>query len=173
MVFPSKALNDWCKNVQALINSSRNHRPSNSDGFSQSEVFKAVEFAPIEQRAQLLSGLFWSVWIDQVMYYILVENSKDKTLYETFRGIYPFPKLRSHPSCGQASPSWLMGDDEIGRGCPKPNEELLLEDKKEFWGEISDWLTSIDRSDVKDLAEGAFKEDLRIRFNPALKYLFE
>lgn len=172
--FPSGSLREWCRRIRELLDAPREGRTRHRDGFCQCEVYRAIEYAPAAQRAQLASGIFWSVWIDQVMWYVLVEGgvggrAANRELYEAFAALYPFPKLYSHPVPGHASPAWLLA---ANRSYQLPSRELLLEDKEEFWGDVASWLESIGRSDVRDAAIFAFKEDLGLRFPPEMGYLF-
>lgn len=174
MPYPSEVLGEWCKRIRELMDAPREGKTGHRDGFCQCEVFRAIEYAPAEQQPQLASGIFWSVWIDQVMWYVLVEGGvqgchPDRSLYEEFIKRYPFPKLYSHPVPGHASPAWLVA---ANRGYATPSRELLLEDKEEFWGEVASWLDSTARCDVSNAAVSAFKEDLGLRFPPELGYLF-
>lgn len=174
MPFPSDQMREWCRRIRELLDAPREGRTGHRDGFCQCEVYRAIEYAPAGQQAQLASGVFWSVWIDQVMWYVLVEGGvegcyADRNFYEEFIKRYPFPKLYSHPVPGHASPAWLLA---ANRSYPIPGRSLLREDKREFWGEVAAWLDSIERSDVKDAAIFAFKEDLGLRFPPELSYLF-
>jgi len=174
--YPSKALRDWCRNIQKLVaNNNLNTGFTNyNDGFCLCDMDKVINLAPVDQQSQLASGIFWSVWIDQVLYYVLVDGGvegfeRDPKLYQSFRNIYKLPKLHEHFISAHASPSFLLDGN---RKYPVPNRMLLLEDKREFWGEISCWLKAIERTDVKDAAERAFKEDLHIRFPEDFDYLF-
>lgn len=175
MGFPSEPLKKWCKNINYLIKV----QLERLEGICECQLLLILEVPGLEvsQRKQLGSAFFWSVWIDQVMYYVLVDGGvpgieKDESLYKEFRRLYPFPKLYSHPSSGFASPGSVLAFCE-GKSC-MPDRELLLEDKKEFWGEVAKWLDSIERSDVKEAAIKAFKEDIELRyFPPVVKSLWE
>jgi len=175
MGFPSEPLRKWCENINYLIKIQQERL----EGICECQLPLILEVPGLEinQRKQLGSAFFWSVWIDQVMHYVLVDGGvpgveKDESLYKEFRRLYPFPKLYSHPSPGFASP-WSVLVFCERKNC-MPNKELLLEDKKEFWGEVAKWLDSIGRSDVKEAAIIAFKEDIEHRHFPAfVKSLWE
>lgn len=179
MAYPSQALQDWCRNIQKFIDVAADNGLSGTayrDGFCEctAQNFKLILSVSQDETAQLISGLFWSVWIDQVMFYILIDGGistmkPDKSLYAEFRSLYTFPKLHSHPGRGEGSPVWFLLRN---RGCKLPDSTLLLEDKKEFWGEVADWLDYRGKSDVKLAALTAFKEDLKIRFPEGYDYLF-
>ena len=124
-------------------------------------------YAPPDLREQLASGLFWSVWIDQVLWNVL--GGGGTPLYDDFAGRYPFPKLHSHPTPGYASPCFIISGDHQ---YPVPSPELLLEDKEEFWGEVAQWLESVADILVKETAEAVFRRDLQRRFTPEFGYLF-
>ncbi len=168
MPFPSETLRAWCENVQELIDAPREDRCSYTDGLCQCEVDTAIMYAPQDQRAQLASGLFWSVWIDQVLWDVL--GGQGAALYDDFASRCPFPKLYSHPTPGYASPYFIISRD---RQYPIPTRELLLEDKQEFWGEIAQWLTNEADVLVTQMAEQTFRLDLEERFGPEFAYLFE
>jgi len=174
MSFPSDQIREWCKWLWKLLDALGPHVAGRVDGLCQCEVGHMVSFVPLGHRPQFVSGLFWSVWIDQVMWYVLVEGGvrgcySDRNFYEAFIRRYPFPKLYFHAGDGHASPAWLLAPE---RSYPGPGRELLLEDKREFWGEVAAWLESVERSDIRDAAVFAFREDLDLRFPPDLHYLF-
>ena len=174
MPFPSPALSDFCEHVRVLILAPRQERTAHRDGFCQCEVYRSIEYAPPNQQAQLASGLFWAVWIDQVLYYIAVEGgvpecAADPAVYEHFRNTYPFPKLYSHVGGGHASPYLLLAEWRPYAG---PSRNLLLEDKRAFWGEVAEFLDSEGHGHVRRAAEIAFNEDLQLRFPPEHAYLF-
>ena len=80
-----------------------------------SEQFIKRTNNPIEMRSFLTIG----VLIDQIIY------SHFSEIYDEFRSIYKYPKIRSHPGGGCASPSWFI--DNISSG-------------NTVWGEIKvDW----------------------------------
>lgn len=165
MPFPSQALEDFCSNVAILIEAPREGRTCHRDGFCQCEIYRAIQYAPIAQQSQLASGIFWGVWVDQILFYVLIEGGirgqPDCALYERFREAYPFPKFYSHTRPGHASPYGLLADN---RDYTRPTRELLIEDKQGFWGEVSEFLDSLGRHDVRASAEDAFREDLGLRF---------
>jgi hypothetical protein len=173
MPFPSQALKDFCSNVDDLFRAPR-ERTTHRDGFCECEVDRAVEYAPPAMQAQLASGLFWAVWIDQVLYYVAEKGGipacpADRAVYQRFYTTYRFPKLYSHAGRGHASPYWLLADQ---RPYATPTTDLIMEDKREFWGEVDDFLEHEGHAVVKDAALTAFREDLALRFPPAFAFLF-
>lgn len=175
MSFPSRAIKSWCKNIQKLIDSPRKNKTTYNDGFCMCEVEKAILYAPGDKQAQLTSGLFWSVWIDQVMYYVLIDGGvngflPEPELYRKFRSIYCFPKFYVHSGPGHSSPHFLLGDNQHYQ---KPDEYLLKEDKNDFWCEVKKWLMSIHRDDVVNAVISAFREDIENRFENKYSFLWE
>lgn len=176
MQFPSQRIKDWCNNIQALIDAPRVNKTSKGNGFCGCEFEQAILYAPRNQQAQLTSGLFWSVWIDQVMYYVFVDGGivnfpQEIELYEKFRSIYCFPKLYVCSGRGYLSPHILFDNNYRYL---KPDRELLEEDKKEFWNdEVKKWLTNIHRGDVIVALVSAFKEDITKRFENNYGFLSE
>jgi len=173
MPYPSQAMRAWCQNVERLRREMFKLGKASEEGWCQCQIGEAIgRFCPRDQQAQFCSGLFWSIWIDQVLYSV---SSRD--FYDgTFRPVYRFPKLFSHPSPGHASPAFLLGEPPPRAPADwqyeRPSTELLLEDKKEFWGEIVGWLRQLGRHDMLQAAEADFKEDLQRRFPEALTFLF-
>ena len=166
MPFPSEALRAWCRNVEELRERMFGLDQAREDGWCQCGIGAAIGRAPVDQQAQLCSGLFWSIWIDQVLYTV---SSGEGFYGQTFRCTYRFPKLYSHPTPGHASPAFLLsGSSQYER----PGRELLLEDKEQFWGEIASWLRHLERQDILLASEAEFREDLRQRFAEDLWFLF-
>lgn len=171
--YPSQAIREWCHNIHILV---KTMHPHSDDGFCQCSVLSAVMKAPDKgSQAQLASGLFWSVWIDQVMYYVLVNGTfapdqKHDQFYSNFRQIYSFPKIYNHSIPGHTSPYWLLMQREKFAA---PEHDLLLKDKNEFWGEIESWILSFGKLDLRDLLIAAFKEDLILRFPTGYDFLWE
>ena len=174
MPYPSQAMQTWCANVEALRQEMAKTGKAREDGWCQCQIGEAMSrFCPREQQAQLCSGLLWSIWIDQVIYSVA-----ERQFYEqAFRPAYRFPKLYSHPTPGHASPAFLLG--EMASDAPsrdwqyqRPSNELLLEDKREFWGEVAAWLREVHRPDILQAAEADFREDMQRRFPEDLRFLF-
>ena len=172
MPYPSDQMREWCRRIHELINVP-GRGTGHTDGFCHCEVHEAIAYAPTpESQAELAAGLFWRVWIDQILRRILRPGGTvgDPGFYEELRRLYPLPRLYGHHFGDDACPAIIFTDTY--RTYPVPSRELLCEDKREFWGEVAAWLDSIDRSDVRDAATLAFKEDLGLRFPPELSYLF-
>ncbi len=55
----------------------------------------------------------------------------------------------------------------------KPDHNLLLEDRREFIGEIKKWLKSIQREDIINAMICAFREDVKLRFETKYYYLVD
>ena len=174
MPYPSQAmLLLWCRNVEELRREMFKLGKAREDGWCQCQIGEAIgRFCPQDQQAQFCSGLFWSIWIDQVLYSV----SEKDFYWPSFYDAYPFPKLHCHATGGHASPAFLLGEPPPGTPpedwpYQRPSRELLLEDKKSFWGEIAAWLRHLGRQDVLQAAEDAFKEDLQRRFPEDLQAL--
>jgi len=161
--YPSDNLKKWCIEIKKLIDWYGHHK-----GFSQSDTSEVIKLLDKkQQQAQLCSGLFWSVWIDQVLFRVL---SQDKQ-YPRFRKFYPFPRLyTSNTTKEYESPVWLI---DAERSYKVPGRKLLLEDKNDFWGEVASFLKIVMGKEVVDAATGIFREDLRERFPQELQYLFD
>jgi hypothetical protein len=177
MPFPSDAIRIWCENIERLRAEQERTRHAREDGFCQcpDEIGIAISLAPRDQQAQLCSGLFWSIWIDQVIYAV---SRVGPGFYPLFRHVYRFPRLYGHPVGlqGYASPACLI--EPPGNTCDdrwrfeRPNPELLLEDKREFWGEVAAWLSDVCAGEVREAAEEEFRRDIRERFQPGFEFLF-
>jgi len=176
MPYPSQAMRTWCENVEKLRQEMFRLGKAREDGWCQCQIGEALgRFCPQDQQAQFCSGLFWSIWIDQVFY--SVSRHLGQEFYEqTFRPTYRFPKLFSHPTPGHASPAFLLSEPPgmLAQDWrhQRPSRELLLKDKEEFWGEVAGWLQQVERQDILQAAETDFKDDLQRRFPEALKFLF-
>jgi hypothetical protein len=170
MPFPSEAMKLWCQNVEKLREALFRQDKAQDDGWCQCQIGEAFSiFCPRDKQAQLCSGLFWSVWIDQVLFTVL-----PRELYDQFRSIYTFPKLRSHPT-GHASPAFLINPPAAAdERCQyqRPTRELLMQDKKEFWGEVAAWLRHVGQVNHCDAAEADFKADLGRRFTEEYHFLW-
>jgi len=192
MPYPSEAMFKWCENVRRLWWEQRRIGQTREDGFCRCQIGHAIERATdAREQAQLCSGLFWSIWIDQVLYDVCGSR---QGLYERFRWLYPFPKLYSHTGPGYASPAvllapppevpaegppgfpedidWGEAKHDEGDRYERPGRELLLEDKREFWGEVAGWLKEVGEETVRQAAQDDFRKDLGERFPPGFEFLF-
>ena len=179
MCFPSESLRAWCANIERLrLELAKSPRESHraavrEDGFCECGVGVVISSAPWRQQAQLCSGLFWSIWIDQVLFTV-----SPRELYDRFRDpkLYLFPKLYSHTGPGHASPALLLRprDDFVDERWQyeRPSQELLVEDKKDFWGEVAAWLSHVGAENRRQTAEAEFRADLRQRFPAGFEFLF-
>jgi len=170
MRYPSEALRAWCQNVEKLRQEMSKRGKALEDGWCQCDIGDAIRFCQQSQQAQFCSGLFWSVWIDQVLFTVLPPE-----LYDQFRSIYRFPKLYSHPTPGHASPAFLIiPPPAADERCQyqRPTNELLMQDKKEFWGEVAAWLRHVGQVNHCEAAEADFKADLSRRFPEEFHFLW-
>jgi hypothetical protein len=153
-------MKQWCKNIRDLWD--KTHQTGHGElageyGWCQCDVREAILHAPPDQQAQLVSGIFWSAWIDQVLF-----SLGEREVYQKFRETYLFPKIYSHAGGGHAAPHVLLGIE-----AKEGNYQALLhEDKKEFWGEVANYLESIGKHDIVERAEREFINDLTERNFP-------
>ena len=194
MPYPSPALTRWCRIASHLTDRQQQQIHYRSDGLFLDEIPPINSGWPPGIQAEFVSRLFWSVWIDQVLYRVL---GSQNPVYEAFRKLYPFPKLYHRVPPVHASPALLLvnravqnlqgnhiaeGEENDFPDAPSrphqyeaPDQKLLQEDKGKFWGEVADWLSNTDNGAVKDAAITAFEEDLRNPdrdFPDWLRYLF-
>jgi len=136
---------------------------------------------PSSQQQDLVNGLFWSLWIDQVFYYVTMDGGvrpylrssfygTNANLYQEFRNKYPFPKIHAHSGGGQMSPKTLFHKQF---SYSIPTKKQLLEGRKDFWGEIKDWLKFIKREEIIIQIICAFREDINERFTSEYKFLID
>lgn len=183
MKFPSDGIKDWYININKLIINLGVELRGEEFGseFCECELEKIVQSYPKKEQADLVNGFFWSVWIDQVMYYVVLDGgvrpylrhsfvSKNRELYFNFRELYSFPKIHNHSGGGQITPQMLLNSN---MNYEKPNAVLLLNGKKTFWGEVKNWLKSIKRDDIINQMILAFREDVKIRFDDKYEFLVE
>lgn len=184
MEYPSKDIRDWCININKffkILNNNSNIRSHYESTLCACGIERAIQFCPSNQQKDLVNGLFWSIWIDQVFYYVTKDGgikpylrnnfkSINNKLYDKFRKIYPFPKIHAHTGGGQINPVVLL-DDNLNY--KKPTNNLLLEGKKSFWGEIKSWLKSIKREDIIDQMIKAFRDDIYERFGKEYEFLVQ
>ncbi len=174
MPFPSKDIKDFCKEVINLTNVK--DIKCFGDGNFCSCIFEtAIGHAPPNDQGDLVNGLFWGIWTDQLMYYILIDGgipelSKEPEFYHLFREKYPFPALYIHQTTNVAPPGWILSSD---RKYMLPADDLLKSGRKEFLGEVENWLLSVNREDVRSALNNAIVEDLKVRiFPPSIGKLF-
>jgi len=126
-----------------------------------------------EERMHFLNGLFWSIWIDQVMYYVMHSSQHGLKLYSEFRRKYLFPKIFNHGYGGHASPCILLEEHEIlellGN---KIDTKTLILGKTAFLDEVCDWLCSIGESAMKLQVMKEFKADQTSRFSEQWRIFF-
>lgn len=128
-------------------------------------------------------NLFFASWIDQVMYWVLVDSRnefclKELWLYEYFYNYYRFIKIVYHGPGSRVRPiSYLIG---LGYKNLLRERELLLRTKQKYWDQdVKEFFLSIDRRDIIEIAEQEFLRDLSLqhRFSEEqenkLKYLWE
>ena len=166
MSYPSSSLEHWFSSVFDLwLDMSKKKEEYDNYGWCECGIFHAILKEPnIIRRHNLASSIFWSVWIDQVIY--TITRGKDESIYEKFRSKYPFPKVHSHSSNGYTTPYFILefnlGDSDFY----PPDIDLLLEYKEEFWNEIADYFKSIDKKELVEKAILEFKNDLAERGFP-------
>jgi len=172
MRYPSEAVVAWCQNIENLREAMFRLGKAGEDGWCQCQIGEAIAaFCPPDKQAQLCSGLFWSVWIDQVMHSVCEESFYKKQ----FRPTYRFPRLHSHffsEDAPDASPAFLLTCADPQWVYAKPDERLLFEDKRAFCGEVSAWLQSTEQAHLCQAAEAKFRSDLSQRFPNDIEFGF-
>lgn len=128
-------------------------------------------------------NLFFASWIDQVMYWVLVDSGNEFCLnelwlYEYFYKYYRFIKIVYHGPGSMVRPiSYLTG---LGYKNLLREKELLFYTKQKYWDQdVKEFFLSIDGRDIIELAEKEFIRDLSLRHRFSedqeneLKYLWE
>ncbi len=132
-----------------------------------------IKNLPENLRDAILVQLFWSAWIDQVLYFVLVETSttpEENELYESFRVRFPLPKLGMHAAARFMCPEhFIYFPNNYDY---RNNKDLFIRYKDMFWGPVEKWLIKIGRIDVWQKAICAFIEDFGTRVPKKLHYLF-
>ncbi len=108
---------------------------------------------------QFYVKLFWSTWIDQVMYSV---STRD--VYWEFRKRFPFPKILN---CNGGRPR--AGEFIVDRIAY--NDINLLLYKERYWGSVERWLMENGYEDIRERALNEFRQSTRVP--DEIKYLFE
>lgn len=128
-------------------------------------------------------SLFFATWIDQVIYWVLVDSGNefclnDSELYETFHTKLVFPKFWQHGSRHYARPVIFL--IRLYRKDLLSENKLLLLTKLKYWNlGGKKFFLRIGRRDIIKLAEQEFIRDLSLRHRFSedherkLKYLWE
>lgn len=173
-MYPSEDLKNWCTQIKNLwVNTSKTrHTELYGDfGWCECEAQAAILKAPtLKQKKLLASGLFWSVWIDQVIYTVTKKQNENlflnENLYEQFREKYPFPKVYSHSSAGHTIPYIILGNN-----CDyTPDLSMLIEFKNDYWGEIENYFLDLGEWNLVYYAKLEFENDLAERGFPEKYY---
>jgi hypothetical protein len=172
-IFPSNEISQWCTSINKLLCVDEN--------VCECAIENIIQNCPTSQQQDLVNGLFWSLWIDQVFYYITYDGGvrpylrycfkgTNTDLYQEFRTTYPFPKIHAHYGSGQMSPMTLFNNQFSYN---KPTNKQLLEGRKDFWGEIKDWLKYKNRAEIIAQFICAFREDFKERFTTEYEFLID
>lgn len=194
MTFPSGYLKRWFAFFNPLLQEEDNpyRTAHHRDGFCECEIKDAVNYGsyvleypmpgfcePVvkggdvflrasEYQKHMMVSFFWGNWIDEVLQFKAGEE-----VYEEFSQMYPFPKLYCHhgpwgwPVKSLLCEMHIQIEEELLR-C------LLKEYKDIFWGDVSAWLESTGRKDIRDKAINAFKSSsLNEEANGLLRRVFD
>jgi len=114
-----------------------------------------------------LINLFFATWIDQVIYWMLVDSRnpfclKELRLYKTFYKKFKFLKFYYHGYGRWVRPiSYLTS---LGYRNLIREKNLLLRTKQKYWDQdVKEFFLSIHRGDIIELAEQEFLRDLSLR----------
>lgn len=127
---------------------------------------------------RLFIVFFWCAWIDQVMYWILVDKNNpgatnEHEVYKALRKKFAFPKLVEHATPAHFRPGLFVMDEHITPMINLLNRQnLFTEYQQALWSAVEDWLLSLGRPDLRERAIAAFKEDFGQRVPLELRFLF-
>ena len=150
--------------------------------FYVSAIYNYVNSPKYSDKDELLAKFFIWVWIDQTIYWVLVDKRNkrrihDEGIYQQFKLYFPFPKIWLEGMSPIIRPRNLLSHNEINIA---HNLKLLKITKLKWWdGLVKQYFIEIDRPDIINLAEEEFRKDLtlRHRFNEeqenALIFLWE
>jgi hypothetical protein len=117
-------------------------------------------------RLRIGKFLFSIVWIDQVLYYILMDSENpncfnDEGFYQEFKKEFPFPKFCEHTTWRAIQPTRILF--EFGMKI-RPNSHALtnkiLTSFQEVWEEVCEWLLLERRADLIFEAMKEFQKDV-------------
>jgi predicted DNA-binding transcriptional regulator YafY len=152
-----------CAEVEAIVHTPWDRKTTYEDGLCHCEIDRLCDWI----RDQFICRLFWSVWIDQVLFYILVEGkgavAAEPQLYEAFRENFRFPKFHPHSSSRHESPSSLFRTEGNNHGA-SCHPSLMNAAKDEVWGSVAQWLDTDGHQLVKEAVETEFVRDMHLRF---------
>ena len=136
--------------------------------FCSCEINRLYSIVNENQRSKELIELFMWTWIDQVIYWLLVDGKNESCLnnyelYDKFRRKYTFPKIRHHSSPGFIEPSYyLTAFHNINLIIDR---HLLLYIKKIAWDQnVKPFLLKLREMDVVNRSEEEFRRDLTLRY---------
>ena len=136
--------------------------------FCSCEINRLYSIVNENQRSKELIELFMWTWIDQVIYWVLVDDKNESCLnnyelYDKFRSKYAFPKTRHHSSPGYMEPSFYL--TAIHKINLINDRNLLLDIKRMAWDEnIKRFFLSMGEIDIVNRAEKEFRRDLTLRY---------
>lgn len=126
--------------------------------------------------------LFVGTWIDQTIYWLLVDSNNERCLneygiYQEYYDKFNFPKFKQHGFGNLVEPIYFLT-----RFCEDnllSEKTLILFTKLGYWDlGIKEFFLSLDRKDIVELAEEEFIRDLSLRHRfsekqaKKLKYLW-
>lgn len=91
---------------------------------------------PPAHQAQIISDLFWMVWIDEC-FYTVSRSENLQAIYEEFRAKYPFPKFQEGGGFSHMPPWWFDQNPTYSL----PSATILTQTRDAFWNnEVAAWL---------------------------------
>ncbi len=121
--------------------------------------------------AELMIMIFLQLFIDQTLYFVLVESRfnpeclDEPETYTAYEKQFMFIKVKNHYCSGQTSPVNFLDFRNTDSGLYLLNEtDLLIEYKQLLWDKtVKDYFLSLGREDIIDLCEKEFHRDLTLR----------
>lgn len=129
-----------------------------------------------------LINLFMGTWIDQTIYWVLVDSDnenclKEYELYQEYYEEFKFLKFEQHGFGNLIEPIYFLTG--ISENNLLSEKELLLLTKLKYWDRgVKEFFSSIGRLNIVELAEDEFVKDLSLRYRftenqeKELKYLW-
>lgn len=178
-MFPGTEMERWCDLARELVGALnpgqeglREHHIWRIAGKLPGSPSEGYPLGKTGPRA-IIPALFWGAWIDQVLYFVLVDRRMrsqphGEDCYLEFRRRYPFPALRDNAGRAYLSPAVILQVRPV-------DPRTLKEVRREFWDqEVAEWLSAeSDYFMVRMVAEKMFRLDMQERFpDPLSKALW-
>jgi hypothetical protein len=104
--------------------------------------------------------LFWSIWIRQVMYYIL--DSGEDPVHEKFIEKFPYPLFKQGEWRGYTNPNHIISKFSDSKAVFK-KKALFKKYMNLYWKPVARWLKKINKEDILMKAKDEFKKDFNAR----------